>query len=69
MEIKTKFKIGDTAFIIKESKAKEIEIKSILIDETGIRYSYEEGPFLMNVYPESQCFATKDELIQYITSE
>ena len=69
MEIKTKFNIGDKAIVLKESKATEIEIRSILVNETGISYSYDNGLFLMNVFPEAQCFKTKDELIEYITSE
>ena len=69
MEIRTKFNIGDKAIVLKESKAVEIEIKSILVNETGISYSDDNGPFLMKVFPEAQCFKTKNELIEYITTE
>ena len=69
MEIKTKFSIGDKVFVLKDNKAKELEIKSVFCDEDGIRYSDDKDSFIGFTYPKHLCFATKDELIAYITSD
>lgn len=69
MQFETKYKIGDEVLVLKQSKAQTIEINSIVISETGIRYSDSAGYFVANSYPESECFATIDELIEYIKSE
>lgn len=66
MEIKTKFKIGDKVWTIYKFKATEIEVSAMTVDVNGvwIRGKQDYTPF-----HEDNCFATKDELIQYITSE
>lgn len=66
MEINTKFAIGDKAFVLKGHKAAEIEIKAVFFGGNKVCYSAEEGPLVFSSYPEEHCFATKDELIEYI---
>lgn len=68
MEIKTKFNLGGKVWTLCGDKVKEIEIKSILVTERGIFYSGTEG-YVITSHAEDRCFATKDELIRYITSE
>lgn len=64
MEILTKYALGETIYVIRESKAVKMEIRSIVISETGIYYS----DFVYS-YPEKECFASIDELVKYITLE
>lgn len=64
MEISTEFAIGDKAWKIHDSKAVCFKIGCILYD--GAVY-YGENRYDMTI--STQCFATKDELIKYITSE
>lgn len=69
MEIKTKFALGDTVIILdrKSFKAAEIEIKSIIVYADGkIEYSEEDSTPIFHGIPEERCFATKDELVEYI---
>ena len=68
MEIKTKFAIGDKVWIVKDSKAVTKTVDSIHIYKSGATYSAKENSSYMSI-PESQCFATKEELIAYITSD
>lgn len=69
MEIKTKHSIGDKVWIIHNSKAVEVEIKSVIADRKGIYYSNASSAYVFNPIPETQCFPTKDELIKYVTAE
>lgn len=69
MEINTKFSLGDKVFVLKDGKVKEIEIKSITVDEKGIWYDDSEAYMVFQPHHEKQCFATKEELIAYITSD
>lgn len=64
MEISTKFAIGDKVWKIHDSKAICFEIGCILYD--GAVYY---GDTRYDVTISTQCFATKEELIEYITSE
>lgn len=64
MEISTEFAIGDKVWKIHDSKAVCFEIGCILYD--GAVY-YGEMRYDMTI--ATQCFATKEELIEYITSE
>lgn len=64
MEISTKFAIGDKVWKIHDSKAVCFEIGCILYD--GAVYY---GETRYDVTISTQCFATKEELIKYITSE
>lgn len=64
MEIKTKFNLGDTVWIIRGSKATKITIEAIAVNKNGIFYS--DCPLVVDIRPESQCFATKEELVDYI---
>lgn len=70
MEIKTKFGIGDKVWCIYHTKVKSFVIKNIRIHGgfalLRIYYSDKEETITVN---ESECFATKDELIAYITSD
>lgn len=71
MEIKTKFAIGDKVFVLKEGKAREIEIKSVIVTtDEKVYYSGDTASsFILQPVPEELCFATKEELIEYITSD
>lgn len=69
MEIKTKFNLGDKVFVLKASKAVEMEIKSIAVDKDGAYYSDGCAGYIFQPVPEAQCFASVEELVKYITSE
>lgn len=64
MEIKTKFKLGDTVWKIRSSKAVSFKIGCILYD--GAIY-YGETRYDMII--ESECFPTKEALMEYVASE
>lgn len=64
MEISTEFAIGDKVWKIHDSKAICFEIDCILYD--GSVY-YGENRYDMTI--ATQCFASKEELIKYVTSE
>lgn len=69
MEIKTKFKIGDSVWSILEGRAHGFEIKSITIcqDSQGnTRIGYSDNNY--HTYPAHQCFLTKEELRDYFMS-
>lgn len=65
MEIKTKFALGGKVWTIKNCKAVEFEINYIVVSRDEVRYG--DGQY--NTSLECECFATKEELIRYITSE
>lgn len=76
MEIKTRFDIGDKAWTLSRNKAVEFEVCSISISRsktllpiTYITYcgASRDGKVITAI--ESECFASKEELIAYITSE
>lgn len=74
MSIETKFNVGDTAFTIdpQSLRVRKFIVKSITT------YSSDKGTTI-NLYPEDggyaehyeeyKCFATRDDLMQHITSE
>lgn len=66
MNIITVYNIGDTTWVIQNSRAVKIEITSIHIGrDKAVRYgSGECGPFL-----EDECFGTKEELLKYVAGE
>lgn len=75
MEIKTRFDIGDKVWTLSRNKAVEFEVCSISISRaktllpiTYITYcgAYSDGK--ITIAPESDCFASKEELINRITS-
>ncbi|MDE6649657.1 MAG: hypothetical protein K2K45_06990 [Muribaculaceae bacterium] len=67
MERKAKFTFGDKVYVIKDSKVKELEVKSIVLGKDEIRYSGDEsGLFFIESYHEDQCFASREELCNYI---
>lgn len=70
MEISTKFAPGDTVFVLKDSKAVKMEVKTILVTAGGkVFYTDDDSGMVFQPKAEEQCFATMDELIKYITSE
>lgn len=69
MIIETKFNLGDKVFVLKDCKAVEMEIKSIAIDKDGNYYSDSNASCVFQPIPEAQCFASVNELVEYITSE
>lgn len=64
MEIKTKFAPGDKAWVIKDCKLTKIQINAVVIRESGVYFA--ESVYCC-LYPDETCFATKDELLAYIT--
>lgn len=66
MEIKTKFNLGDSVWTICDFKAVEIEVRAMSVDEDGV-WLLTAGDYRR--YHEDHCFATKEELIKYITEE
>ncbi len=64
MEISTELAIGDKAWKIRDSKAVCFEVGCILYD--GAVY-YGENRYDVTI--ATQCFASKEELIKYVTSE
>jgi hypothetical protein len=64
MEIKTKFNLGDTLWKIHNSKAVSFKIGCIFYD--GATY-YGETRYDMII--ESECFPTKEALMEYVASE
>lgn len=65
----SRFALGDKVFVLKKSKAIQMEIRSIIHDENGIHYSDNVALYIGCPYPERECFATMEELIKYVTSE
>ncbi len=64
MEIKTKFNRGDKLWRIEHGKARQFVVDCIHYD--GAVYY---GDTRYDMMLESECFATKEELIEYITSD
>ena len=69
MEIKTKYNLGDNVFTLcKERKIVEQTIKRIAVfvwpDEIRVSYDFTDG----GEEYENMCFASKDELLEYIQS-
>lgn len=64
MEIKTKFAIGDKLWRLSENKAKSFEVRHIAYD--GAVY-YGTSAYDLSI--ETVCFATKEELIEYISAD
>lgn len=63
MEIKTKFSIGQTLWTVRDCKALSFEVQGIQYDGN---VSYYGNP-VYHAIPESQCFLTQEELMEYIT--
>lgn len=66
MEIKTKFAIGDKVWTAHKCRAKQIDVSAIVVDEGGVWYRNREDyvPF-----HESECFASKEDLIEHIAAD
>lgn len=66
MEIKTKYNIGDTVYIIDGCSIKRAAIEEIrMVAIEG----YMKITYLFKLYPmkpEAECFATKEELINHL---
>lgn len=65
MEIKTKFRVGDKAWTIKDCKAVEFEINYIVVSRNEVRYG--DGQY--NTTLECECFATKEELLKFVADD
>lgn len=66
MEIKTKYNIGDTVYIIDGSRIKRAVIEDIWIAAIE---GYMKISYRFKLYPmksEAECFATKEELINHL---
>ena len=64
MDVKTKFKIGDKIWIVKNYKAQEIEVLAVVVTEKGVGYAISDIDFARDAVPESCCYASKEELIK-----
>lgn len=72
--ITTKFNVGDKAYTIdkKTLKVKEFEVGTIITylrgdDRPSIDYRTKDDGLLSDLYDEDMCFATKEELMEYIS--
>lgn len=63
MEIKTKFSIGHKVWAILNCKATELEISEIIVKADGVFIVDREH---CDIFNENHCFASRDELIDYI---
>lgn len=63
MEIKTKFSIGQTLWTVRDCKTLSFEVNGIFYDGNVTYYG---KPNFYSI-PESQCFLTQEELMEYIT--
>jgi hypothetical protein len=68
MEIKTKFNIGDTLFTIENMRITsfEVEAVSVLMMKENAIVSYYSG---VVSHLETECFPTKETLIDYINGK
>ncbi len=67
MELKTKYNIGDTVYILVDYKIHRANIAGIGIDVVG---EHKTITYRFPVFPmrrENQCFRTKEELIKFLT--
>lgn len=74
MVIKTKFNIGDEVWTMIGCKAVKLGIESIHIYKDQIRYALKSNkcsriPYGDKSTAETECFATRDELIAYISDD
>lgn len=69
MELRAKYSIGERVFVLRDGRMAEIEIKTILVDNCGIRYSENGGTVIFKSYPEARCFRTRKEFVDYISKE
>lgn len=65
MTIETKFNLGDTVHTIKGSRHFVFVVKTISCTEDGVEYSEDIYP----TFPEDACFATRQELCDFIMKE
>lgn len=72
MEIKTKFSFGDKVWTLKNCKAVCFEVRTISVSDSTllpvITYQGYENQSLVYAN-ESQCFESKEALLEYVTSE
>lgn len=66
MEIRTKFGIGDKVWTLINARAKRVKVSSLYIDCQGVRILCTESYHSIS---EEECFATKDELLEYTFGE
>jgi hypothetical protein len=75
MEVKTKFNAGDSVFFIdnktKKAVCRKIDYISVTADKrVRVAYAFVEKDSYKTEYVEEEfCFATKQELLNYITSD
>lgn len=65
MEIITKFPIGAKVWTIRDCKAATFKVGCILYDGTNLYY----GETRFDTIIESQCFATKEELLKHVVDD
>lgn len=68
MEIKTKFNIGDTLFTIENMRITSFEIDavSVFMTKKSVTVNYYSG---VMSHKETECFPTKESLIDYISGK
>lgn len=60
---KTKFDLGQRIWVVRNSKAVEITVNNVCISKRGIEY----GESQYNTVPESECFDSKESLLNYVS--
>lgn len=69
-QVKTKFESGEKVWTLNGGKAFEFEIGKITVtmeEDSSVSVSYcEKGNPYLASFPESMCFASLDELKEYI---
>lgn len=75
MKITTKFNVGDTVYTIdkKTMRLKEFEISSVSVialtkDAYQISYGVKTENYHTESYEERVCFASRDDLLDYVIS-
>lgn len=64
---KPRFTFGDNLCVIKNGKVHEFEVRTMVLGKDEIRYSGDApGLFVIESYHEDQCFASREELCNYI---
>ncbi|MBA7489039.1 MAG: hypothetical protein HG422_08465 [Prevotella sp.] len=68
MEIKTKFNIGDTLFTIENMRITSFEIDTVgvFMTKKNVTVNYYSGVI---PHKETECFPTKEALIDYISGK
>ena len=65
MTIDLKYYLNERIWVIENSKATSIIVNCVSIKDSGVYY----GENIYTLYPESQCFPTKEALLTYVADK